>query len=175
MKRFLIFLIASSSMSIIAIAQPKKFELRSSSFTHNSFIPKQYTCDGENISPSLSWSHAPKNTKSFALIVDDPDAQEKVWVHWIVFNIPAKITMLSEGVQNKTFIYGVTDFYYMRNGIWQYAGPCPPKGIHHYHFKLYALDILLPLTADASKEDVENTMKGHILAETILVGLYQRK
>lgn len=182
------------AVSVCYSAQGKDaiFTLTSSAFTHNSTIPAQYTCDGKNISPALYWSGAPKGTKSFALIVDDPDAQEKTgearrslpsskarisedWTHWVVFNISAATTELPEGVEKGNFISGVTDFYHMQHGVWKYGGPCPPRGKHHYHFKLYALDTMLELTADAEKDDVVAAMKGHILAQAELVGLYARK
>lgn len=150
------------------------FSLMSPAFSNNKFIPNTYACDGANISPSLSWTNIPLNTKSFALIVDDPDAEEKVWVHWLIFNIPATVTSLPEGA-NTNFISGVTDFYYMRHGVWQYVGPCPPKGVHHYHFTLYALDIMLNLSEQATKEDVIKAMQGHVLGQAEVIGLYQRQ
>ncbi|HLC07221.1 MAG TPA: YbhB/YbcL family Raf kinase inhibitor-like protein [Candidatus Babeliales bacterium] len=154
-------------------------------FSHNEAIPTQYTCDGANISPALAWSDAPENTQSFALIVDDPDALSavalakegpaKVWVHWIVFNIPATVDSLVEN-QGSTgeevpFLQGATDF----NGAQKWGGPCPPSGTHRYHFTLYALDIMLDLPAGASKEQLLSAMHGHILEKTTLIGTYQRK
>ena len=152
----------------------KTFSLTSSAFSNNEYIPRTYTCDGANISPSLSWVNVPSKTKSFVLIVDDPDAEEKVWVHWLLFNIPANMTSLLEGIQPGNFISGITDFYYMKHGVWQYAGPCPPEGIHRYHFKLYALDTMLNLSEQATKDDVIKHMQGHIVGQAELIGLYQR-
>ena len=147
-------------------------KLTSPAFAHNGTIPKQYTCDdGANISPALQWTGTPENTKSFALIVDDPDAPAKIWVHWIVFNIPATMNNLAENVSSGSFLQGATDF----NGKQQYGGPCPPSGTHHYHFTLYALDTLLDLPAGASKEKLIAAMNGHILEQTTLIGLYERK
>jgi Raf kinase inhibitor-like YbhB/YbcL family protein len=156
-------------------------KLTSTAFTHNSPIPTQYTCDGADISPALQWTGAPKKTKSFALIVDDPDAPVKVWVHWVLFNVPANVDTLAENMppysaqgsegQGNTFIHGATDF----NGAQQYGGPCPPSGMHRYHFTLYALDTMLDLPAGATKRQLITAMKDHILAETTLIGTYARE
>jgi Raf kinase inhibitor-like YbhB/YbcL family protein len=146
------------------------FTISSPAFTHKGNIPAQYTCDSKNISPALQWSNAPAATKSFVLIVDDPDAPSKTWIHWVVFNISATTTELPEGIRSGDFTCGSNDF-----GTKKYGGPCPPSGTHHYHFKLYALDTMLDLSSDAEKENVVAAMKGHILAQAELVGLYQRK
>lgn len=151
-----------------------KFTLSSPAFKNNDYIPANNACDGQNLSPALQWSNAPKKTQSFALIVDDPDASDKIWVHWLIFNISPITTMLQEGGQ-QGFISGETDFYYMKHGIWQYGGPCPPTGTHHYHFTIYALDTMLKLDANTNKEDLLNAMQGHILAQATLIGLYARK
>jgi len=151
------------------------FTLMCPEFSHKNTMPLQYAADGHNISPALQWINAPIGTQSFALIVDDPDAGEKSWVHWIVFNIPATTTELPEGVQSDSFTCGITDFYYMRNGIWQYCGPCPPSGTHNYHFTLYALNTTLHLGTDITKEDLTQAMAGHILEQTTLIGLYKRE
>lgn len=146
-------------------------KLKSTAFTHNSPIPAQYTCDGADISPALQWTGAPKKTKSFALIVDDPDAPVKVWVHWVLFNIPANTNNLAENLPANTFPQGATDF----NGAQQYGGPCPPSGMHRYHFTLYALDTMLDLPAGATKRQLITAMKDHILDETTLIGTYERQ
>jgi Raf kinase inhibitor-like YbhB/YbcL family protein len=164
-KLLLLTLIVSLSL------EGKLMKLTSPSFTHNGAIPSQYTCDGANISPALEWSDAPQSTNSFALIVDDPDAPGKVWVHWIVFNIPNTTQSLMENTQTGPFIQGTTDF----NGKRAWGGPCPPSGTHHYRFTLYALDNFLDLSAGATKEQVLDAMEGHILAQTTLIGTYQRK
>jgi hypothetical protein len=146
-------------------------KLTSPAFSHNGAIPSQYTCDGANISPALEWSDAPQNSNSFALIVEDPDAPTKVWVHWIVFNIPNTTQSLAENTQAGPFLQGATDF----NGKHQWGGPCPPSGTHHYRFTLYALDNFLDLPAGATKEQIVAAMRGHILAQATLIGTYQRK
>lgn len=145
-------------------------KLISPAFSHNEAIPSVYTCDGENISPALAWTDVPENTKSFALIVDDPDAPAKVWVHWVVFNIPPETEMLAENIYSGMFLQGKTDF----NGATHWSGPCPPSGSHHYHFTLYALDLILNFSARVSKEELLSAMHGHILEQTTLIGTYQR-
>ena len=152
----------------------KKFTLISPAFAHNGMIPSKYTGDGQNISPALQWANPPHGTKSFALIVDDPDAEGKPWVHWMLFNIPASLTKLAEGIQKSDFMSGATNFYYTKNGIFQYGGPFPPEGTHHYHFILYALDTKLNLSQDIEREDLENAIRGHIIGQATLIGLYKR-
>lgn len=149
--------------------QTYSMTIASPSFANNTFIPAKYTCDGGNMSPSLSFSDIPKETKSLALIVDDPDAPSKTWVHWTVFNLHPGTTTFPEGFVPDGNIEGMTDF-----GKPGYGGPCPPSGTHHYHFKLYALDTSLVLGRSATKEDIEEAMKGHILEKAELIGLYKR-
>lgn len=153
----------------------ERFTLSSDDFKHEQLIPKKFTCDAENVSPSLSWTHAPKGTVSFVLIVDDPDAPTKEpWVHWVAYNIPGKMNALKAGQPQKEQLNG---------GILQgkntskhigYDGPCPPSGTHHYHFKLYALNASLMLPAGATKKEVESAMKGHVIGQAELIGLYKR-
>jgi Raf kinase inhibitor-like YbhB/YbcL family protein len=149
--------------------------ITSTSFVNGGSIPARFTCDGENLSPELSWSQPPAGTEGFALISDDPDAPGGIWVHWVLFNIPKDSRGLDEGVSKKEVladgsVQGMTDF--RRTG---YGGPCPPPGRpHRYYFKIYALDAKLNLTASANKEDVEAAMEGHILANGELIGLYRR-
>ena len=149
------------------------FTLSSTAFNHNDMIPKRYTCQGENISPALQWHGAPANTQSFALIVDDPDAPNGTFVHWVIFNIPASLTQLPENVKNNGFVLGSTSFSSSKKAA-NYGGPCPPSGTHHYHFKLYALDTMLTLKKGVSKEELLAAMNSHILAQTELVGLYKK-
>ncbi|MFA6066701.1 MAG: YbhB/YbcL family Raf kinase inhibitor-like protein [Candidatus Babeliaceae bacterium] len=144
--------------------------LTSPNFSHNKEIPSHYTCDGKNISPALQWENVPNNTKSFALIVDDPDAPHTTFVHWVVFNIPAEMRALPEGVKKGNFAQGITDF-----STPQYGGPCPPSGTHRYFFTLYALDTQLDLAQGATKEQLLDAIKGHVLGKAELIGLYQRK
>jgi Raf kinase inhibitor-like YbhB/YbcL family protein len=151
-------------------------KITSSSFAEGEPIPSKYTCDGENISPPLSWEKTPAGTKSSALICDDPDAPVGTWVHWVLYDLPGTITELREGTETKEELLsggrqGRNDFKQIG-----YGGPCPPKGgPHRYYFKIYALDRELNLKSGATKSEVENAMKGHILAEGKLMGTYQRK
>jgi len=150
-------------------------KLESTAFKSDSLIPSKYTCDGEDISPPLSWSEPPSGTKSLALIVDDPDAPGKTFVHWVLYDIPATARSLAEKVAalnslpNGT-LQGKNDF-----GKLGYGGPCPPGGTHRYFFKLYALDKKLDLESGATKAQVLVTMDGHILASAELMGRYQRQ
>ena len=146
------------------------FKITSPSFESKQEIPMQYTCDGDNISPSLHWSGAPQKTQSFALIVDDPDAPKGVFVHWIVANIPTAIHELQEDADISHFVAGTTSF-----GTKKYGGPCPPSGTHRYFFKLYALDTLLDISEGITKEKLLTAMNGHILAQAELMGTYKRK
>ncbi|HXG23454.1 MAG TPA: YbhB/YbcL family Raf kinase inhibitor-like protein [Chthonomonadales bacterium] len=151
-------------------------QLTSSAFTEGATIPTNYTCDGADVSPPLSWTGVPVEAKSLALICDDPDAPAGTWVHWVVYGIPATVTNLPEGVpQSETLPdgtkQGINDF--RRIG---YGGPCPPPGNpHRYYFKLYALDFVPTLAPRATKSDLVGAMKGHILAEGQLMGRYQRR
>jgi Raf kinase inhibitor-like YbhB/YbcL family protein len=144
--------------------------LESPAFNNNSQIPQQYSCDGKDVSPALSWQHPPQNTKSYVLIVDDPDAPSGNWVHWVLFNIPAQVRSLASAAE--TPVGAVSG----RNSWGQsgYRGPCPPNGTHRYLFKLYALDTVLYLDSAANKQDVMTAMKGHILETTELRGSYTR-
>ena len=147
------------------------FELISTAFEQGEPIPVQYSCDGEDISPSLAWGDPPAGTKTLALIMDDPDAPGGTWDHWIVFNIPAELRELPEAVST-----GEIDATFGKNswGRGDYGGPCPPGGTHRYFFKLYALGISLSLDGNANKGQVLTAMEGHILAETELMGIYSR-
>jgi len=152
-------------------------ELKSSAFDHQGEIPRQYTCDGEDHSPPLAWSALPAGTKSLALIVDDPDAPDpkapkRVYVHWVLYNLPPTAG-LAEAVQPSKLPAGTREGLndWGRTG---YGGPCPPIGRHRYFHKLYALDALLPDLQQPTKARLLAAMEGHILAETHLMGTYQR-
>lgn len=154
--------------------EPMSFELTSPAFDHEGAIPPKYSCQGEDISPPLSWTEPPAGTKSFALIADDPDAPVGTWVHWVLYNIPADAQELPEGVpaQDK-----LSDGSLHGRNSWRrydYGGPCPPGGTHRYFFKLYALDTPLDLGPGARKKKLLNAMEGHILAQTELVGTFSR-
>ena len=157
------------------VGKVMSIEIESSAFEEGGIIPSKHTCDGENVSPALSWSGVPEGTKSLALICDDPDAPVGTWVHWVIYGIPAETTGLPEAVPaEKTVLecakQGITDF--KRIG---YRGPCPPGGApHRYFFKLYALDTELELDSGAAKKQLLTAMEGHILAQGQLMGKYGR-
>jgi len=147
-------------------------DVRSDNFSYFSYIPDKYTCDGENVNPSLKWENFPKKTKSFFLLVYDPDAPKENFIHWIVYNIPSNKTYIREGENLSTIgiKQGINDF-----GFIGYGGPCPPKGSgHRYVFRIIALDIALNLTEGATIKEIEEKLKGHILAYGDLIGLYSR-
>lgn len=146
------------------------FTLTSSAFNAGSVIPREYTCDGSDLSPPLAWIDAPESTKSFALIMDDPDAPVGLWTHWVLWNIPANLTQFSKDISLPIEIMqGQTSW-----GNNNYGGPCPPDGQHRYFFHLYALDTLLNIPATSTQHDLLKAMEGHILAQTELMGLYKR-
>ena len=149
-------------------------ELTSSAFKEKDAIPSLYTCDGKNISPPLNWSGVLAGTKSFALIADDPDAPRGTWVHWVLWNLPATANELKEALPAiphlpSGALQGKND-----SGESGYSGPCPPSGTHRYFFKLYAIDAMLSLKSDATKSQLEAAMKGHVLAQAMLMGVYSR-
>jgi Raf kinase inhibitor-like YbhB/YbcL family protein len=153
--------------------------IASRAFSHNTRIPAKYTCDGENVNPPLTFSGVPKEAKSLALIVDDPDAPSKTWVHWVLYNISPNITFIEENSRPSNSQEGLTDF-----GKPGYGGPCPPpvssarggkSGVHRYFFKLYALDVKLEDMPEFTDKDMlEEAMEGHVIATAQLIGLYSR-
>jgi Raf kinase inhibitor-like YbhB/YbcL family protein len=146
------------------------FYLKSPAFEECSRIPEKYTCYGKSISPPLSWGDAPSNTKSFALIVDDPDAPGWTRIHWVVYNIPPDVFLSEEGKSPQGSTEGVND-----KGDLGYRGPCPPEGSHRYFFKLYALKDVLKLPQGATKEQVEKVMESLVIEKTELIGIYGRE
>lgn len=152
-------------------------KITSSAFVEGTEIPVRFTCEGEDLSPQLAWEGAPEGTKSFALIVDDPDAPDPkapkmTWVHWVMYDLPVGVRSIDEGAG--TFPEGT------RHGLndWKrtgYGGPCPPIGRHRYFHKLYALDSLLGDLNSPTKDQLLAAMKGHVLAEAVLMGTYIKK
>lgn len=144
-------------------------------FSAGGAIPKQYTCDGADTSPELSWSGVPSGIQSFALIADDTDAPVGTWTHWLIWNIPAQSAGLPKGVaKDETLGDGARQG---RNGfrLIGYGGPCPPPGKpHRYFFRVYALDAKINLSAGANRDELERSMKGHVLAQGELMGKYGR-
>ena len=159
----------------LAKGSSAKLELKTTAFRPGGTIPAQFTCSGENISPTLSWSPPPPGTRSFVLVVDDPDAPAGTWVHWVVYNLPPTARGLPEHAPSGEVIggggmQGVNDF--PTDG---YSGPCPPPGKpHRYFFRLYALDTTLNLRAPVHRRDIDFAMKGHVLAKAELVGMFGR-
>jgi Raf kinase inhibitor-like YbhB/YbcL family protein len=153
-------------------------KITSSAFQRNGSIPSKYTCEDRDVSPPLAWSGAKSGTKTFALIVDDPDAPDpakpqRVYVHWVLYNLPATATALPENASKqglpKGAVQGKNDW-----GKAEYGGPCPPIGRHRYFFKLYALDTELTGLSSPTKADVERAIKGHVVDSGELIGTYQK-
>lgn len=156
--------------------------LTSEAFSSGQPIPKEYTVEGQDQSPPLAWDHVPPNCREFALICEDPDAPSKEpWVHWILYKIPAEVRQLPAGVPATAQLQSPPGALQGRNS-WTsgsmigYRGPAPPPrhGVHHYHFRLYALDSKLPLDPSADKAALKTAMAGHILAEAELIGTFER-
>jgi Raf kinase inhibitor-like YbhB/YbcL family protein len=143
--------------------------ITSKAFGHNGTIPAKYTCQGEDIHPPLQFHDLPDETKSLALIMDDPDAPHGTWDHWILFNMNVVSAIEERGELPDGSVIGTNSW-----GRIRYGGPCPPSGTHRYFFKLYALDCKLNLESTARKAAVEVAMKGHIIAQAELIGLYQK-
>lgn len=152
--------------------------LKSSAFNNGDEIPTRYTCEGEDISPPLTWMDVPETARSLVLIIDDPDAPDPkapkmTWVHWVVYNIPPDVTALVENIMSAKLPTGAEE------GLndWQrigYGGPCPPIGRHRYFHKLYALDTVLEGLSSPTKAQVETAMQGHIIAQAELMGTYRK-
>ncbi len=158
--------------------QDMTLTLTSPAFEDQGEIPERYTCDGKDISPELHWQGVPENAKSLVLIVDDPDAPDPAapkmtWIHWLLYNLPADSQGLPQAVKDSGLPAGTLpgENSWHRTG---YGGPCPPIGRHRYFFKLYALDTVLPDLKTPEKDELLRAMQGHIVAETRLMGTYQR-
>jgi len=152
--------------------------IRSSAFVEDGAIPVKYSCDGEDRSPPLEWEGVPEGTQSLALIVDDPDAPDpdapqRIYVHWVLYNLPPTLASLPEAFEPATLATvigeGINDW--RRTA---YGGPCPPVGRHRYFHKLYALDTELQGLLRPTKDDLERAMRGHVIEQATLIGTYQR-
>ncbi len=154
---------------------PETMRVASPAFQEGGAIPKKFSCQGKNTSPALSWGKAPSGTRSFAVICDDPDAPVGTWVHWVIYNLPASLKGLPEGVPTLPTLKGGG---VQGKNSWRttgFGGPCPPHGkAHRYFFKVYALDIVLPLKPGATKAELLKAMRGHVLAKGRLMGTYKR-
>ncbi|MFA4639937.1 YbhB/YbcL family Raf kinase inhibitor-like protein [Pyrococcus kukulkanii] len=178
MKRVLLSLLLLFSIFISGCIEGNQEKMKVlSAFENNSQIPEKYTCDGVNINPPLYISNIPENAKSLVIIVDDPDAPGGTFTHWIAWNIPP-VEKIPDGIPKKgevespvKMVQGINDF-----GRIGYDGPCPPPGhgLHHYHFRVYALDTTLNLTPGSTRKELEEAMKGHVIAEAEIVGVYER-
>ena len=162
------------SKKIIKKENKYMLEIKSSVFENNTSIPAKYTCEGDNINPPLEISGVPKEAKSLTLIMDDPDVPKNLrpdgmFDHWIVFNMEPTLNSIEEGTAAPG-ISGING-----RGENDYIGPCPPDREHRYFFKLYALDIIIPLSSMATKKEVELAMNGHIIEKAELIGLYNKK
>lgn len=150
-----------------------KIEVTSPEFKEGEFIPKKFTCEGDNINPELNLKNLPEKTVSIVIICDDPDAPVGIWIHWIAYNLPGNLEKIPENMDLSKFEgakHGVNSW-----GKNQYGGPCPPPGDpHRYYFKVYALDTLLEFEGDVTKERIEEAMEEHILSQGCLMGRYKR-
>jgi Raf kinase inhibitor-like YbhB/YbcL family protein len=186
LTRVVLFILLAGILVSQLWAAPKAkakntLHIYSNSFKPGAGMPDKYTCKGENISPDISWKGAPLKTQSFALIVEDPDAPTQTWVHWVIYNIPVKKPGLTENIYELTegyprdevtsggILQGTNDFKKIG-----YDGPCPPSGIHRYYFELYALDSMLNLGAGVTSAELLSAIKGHVLAQTQMMGTYSK-
>ena len=176
MKKWLVLLLVMQgsilSTGVLAkeVRKMEKLTVTSTAFTEGAAIALKYTCDGKDVNPPLAIGAAPANTRSLALIMDDPDAPVGTWVHWVAWDIPPRTREIPEN--------GMADGAVQGRNSWNrndYGGPCPPSGTHRYYFKLYALDTPLTLAPSATKADLERAMQGHVLAAGQLMGTYKRR
>lgn len=152
-----------------------EIKITSSAFGEGEMIPSKYTCAGDDVSPPLRWDNLPENTRTIAIICDDPDAPMGEFVHWVLYNLPAGVDHLEEGFADDETLedgtrQGITDF-----GSTGYGGPCPPSGVHRYFFKIYALDSQIDIVPIADKKHLLTAMEGHLLGQGRLVGKYKRQ
>jgi hypothetical protein len=170
MNKYGTVLVVISFLLLVSCASsPNTMQLTSPALKNNDIVPAKFTCQGEDINPTLSWSDLPAGTVSLALIVDDPDAPAGTWTHWTIWNIDPALGGIKENTVPAGAVEGLTSW---DNTGWQ--GPCPPSGSHRYYFKLYALDRALSLTPQATVQDLTLALKGHTLAEAQLMATYQK-
>jgi Raf kinase inhibitor-like YbhB/YbcL family protein len=184
MKRYRVivsFVLVMMATAVCSVAKGDKnmsYAIKSSAFGEGMPIPKEYTCEGKSISPDLSWSGAPSNTKSFVLICDDPDAPHGTWTHWIVYDIPLTTTSFAAGVKTGDELEHGIKQGSQSSEVVGYQGPCPPPGHgkHRYYFTLYAMDCpSLGIKGGANRKQVEEAMGKHIISKTQYMGTYERK
>jgi Raf kinase inhibitor-like YbhB/YbcL family protein len=156
-------------------ARSAEIRLTSGAFEHGGRIPYGHTCEGDDLSPPLQWTEAPVETRSYALVCDDPDAPRGTWIHWVLYNLTGESVELAPGVPSVPELPSGARQGRNDSGDIGYSGPCPPPGKpHRYYFRLYALDIMLNLPYGVSKAELERAMEQHILAQGTLMGTYQR-
>ena len=148
------------------------FILSSPAIHEHAAIPVRHTCDGANVPPPLAWTEPPPGTRSFALVLDDPDAPSGTFTHWLLWNLPASMRALPESLKGTPAVSGTNDF-----GRTGYGGPCPPKGHgpHRYRFRLYALSEDLPAAPGAGRTEIDEALSGRVLGSTLLTGRYERR
>jgi Raf kinase inhibitor-like YbhB/YbcL family protein len=164
-----IILMASAVIALAQSARETPMKISSPDFNEGGSIPPRFTCDGENVNPSLRISGVPAGAKSLVLIVDDPDAPAGVWTHWLMWNLKTELKEIAVNSVPTGAVQGLNDFH--RN---DYGGPCPPSGTHRYFFKLCALDTVLELPSSCSRKALDQAMRGHVVAETTYMGRYER-
>lgn len=171
--------LASCGPATAQVSKGMDMKLTSSAFANNGVMPDAYTCSGRGLSPPLTWEGIPAGTRSLALIVDDPDAPDpaapqRIWVHWVLYNLPVGGDGLAEGIAAGDLpagsAQGRNDWH--RTG---YGPPCPPVGRHRYFFKLYALGTVLPDLKEPSRSELEAAMRGHVIGQAVLMGTYEKK
>jgi Raf kinase inhibitor-like YbhB/YbcL family protein len=143
--------------------------ISSTAFENKGFIPKNYTCDGSDVNPPLTFRDLPEGTKDIVLIVDDPDSPSGSWTHWVVWNVNPSLEGVDEGAVPEGALQGRNDF-----GNIGWGGPCPHGGTHRYRFSLYAIDSKITAEEGKAKDDILQLIKGHVLESAVLVGLYKR-
>ena len=167
-------------LAVVSVAlSGASLRLGSTAFADGGSVPSRYTCDGEDVSPPLAWADPPAGTKSFALVVDDPDAPDPQaprvrWVHWVVYDLPAGASALPEGVRSAAELPAGAQMGQNDWGKAAWGGPCPPVGRHRYFFTLYALDAALGARGALTKRTLEAALQGHVLGQAELVGTYER-
>jgi len=170
MRTMMLLMALAISTVSLAHAQSAPLKVSSSAFREGGKIPKKYTCDSSNVSPPLRIENVPRAARSLVLIVDDPDAPGRTWVHWLLWNIDPKVSEIWADNVPQNAVEGTSDF-----GNAKYGGPCPPSGTHRYYFKVYALDITLYLPSSTKKAALEKAMAGHIVAQGSLMGTYSHE
>ena len=165
----LILFLFISNVKSKETSEMNSLKISSPVFENNGNIPAKYTCTGKDVNPPLLIENVPPKAKSLAIIVDDPDAPGGTWVHWVLWNIGPGTGEINEGSIPAGAMQGWNDFR-----VHEYRGPCPPSGTHRYFFKAYALDAVLNLSRNSTKSDVEKAMKGHIIEQAQIIGLYRK-